>query len=184
MTAVKDEDIMIKVKDGRVQMLAILFERYHVKLYNFFMRLTSDRGQSEDLTQEVFFRMLKYRATYRGDGKFTTWMFRIGRNAHIDHLKKFKKEIPLGNQWEEEPAGEPSPDRQTQAEQEAMFIRKALSRLSPTKKEVILLSRFQGMKYGEISRVMGCSISSVKVQVHRAMKDLKNIYAGLKGGMV
>ena len=73
----QDEEIMSSVKKGSVNMLAILFERYHVKLYNYFLRLTGDKGISEDLTQEVFLRILKYRDTFRHESKFTTWMYQI-----------------------------------------------------------------------------------------------------------
>lgn len=165
-------------------MLAILFERYHVKLYNFFLRLSGAGNLSEDLTQEVFFRILKYRKTYRGESKFTTWMFQIGRNVHIDHLRKHKKgeEMSLEDAWEEEAARSPQPDERSQSEQEAVYLHKALSLLSPAKKEVLVLSRFQGMKYKDISRVLGCSLAAVKTQVHRAIKDLRKNYLELKGG--
>ena len=177
-----DEEIMNKAKEGKVQMLAILFERHHVRLFNYFLRLTGDRGISEDLTQDVFFRILKYKKTYRQESKFTTWMFQIGRNVHIDYIRKYKKEMPLDEVWEQEPAKAPQPDQKTETDQENAIIRKALSQLPPSKKEVLLLSRFQGMKYQDISRVLGCSLSAVKVQDHRAIKDLRKNYLQLRGG--
>lgn len=181
-----DEDIMNKVKDGSVQMLAILFERHHVKLYNYFLRLTRNNNNSEDLSQEVFFRILKYRTTYRRESKFTTWMYKIGRNVHIDHLKKQKEELPLDDVWAEETAPGPRPDQKTETEQETVFLHKALSLLPPAKKEILVLSRFQEMKYSDISNVLGCSLASVKTQVHRAVKDLRKTYMNLKmkGGVV
>ena len=122
MIGVTDEEIMYKVSDGKVKMLAILFERHHVKLYNYFLRLTGEKGLSEDLTQEVFFRVLKYKNSYRHESKFTTWMFKIGRNLHFDHLRKHKKEMPLEDRWDEETAPEPSPDQITEEEQEIAFL--------------------------------------------------------------
>ncbi len=178
-----DEEIMTQAKAGSAQVLAILFERHHVKLYNFFMRLTGDRGSSEDLTQDVFFRILKYRSSFRHESKFTTWMYQIGRNVHIDHLKKHKKEMPLEDAWEEKATAEPGPDKKTETEQEAAFLHKALALLPPAKKEVLVLSRFQGMKYQDISQVLGCSLASVKTQVHRAIKDLRKNYMELRGGV-
>lgn len=179
-----DEDVMNKVKSGNVKILAILFERYHIKMYNYFLRLTGDKGVSEDLTQDVFFRILKYRGTFRRESKFTTWMYQIGRNIHFDYLKKYKNELPLEEQWTEEIAAETRPEQKTQEEQEAEFLHRALSRLAPAKKEVLVLSRFQGMKYREISILLGCSLSAVKVQVHRAIKDLRKNYMSLKGGVL
>jgi len=175
-----DEDIMNKVKDGSVQMLAILFERHHVKLYNYFLRLTRNQNTSEDLAQDVFFRILKYRNSYRKESKFTTWMYRIGRNVHIDHLKKNKDEMPLDDLWEEETARIPQPDRQTETEQDTVYLHKALSLLPPAKKEILVLSRFQEMKYNDISNVLGCSLASVKTRVHRALNDLRKTYLELK----
>jgi RNA polymerase sigma factor (sigma-70 family) len=180
---VTDEEVMNRVKSGNVKMLAILFERYHVKMYNYFLRLAGSKSVSEDLTQEVFLRILKYRDTFRYKSKFTTWMYQIGRNIHIDYLRKHKKEVPLDEQWEEEIATETQPEQKTLEEQDMMFLHKALSRLTPAKKEVLVLSRFQGMKYQEISQLLGCSLSTVKVQVHRAIKDLRKTYMSLKGGM-
>jgi len=181
-----DEDIMSKVKDGSVQMLAILFERHHVKLYNYFLRLTRNKNTSEDLAQDVFFRILKYRNTYRKESKFTTWMYRIGRNVHIDHLKKNKDEMPLDDLWEQETASTPQPDEQTETEQDTVYLHKALSLLPPAKKEILVLSRFQEMKYNDISNVLGCSLASVKTRVHRALNDLRKTYMELKvkGGIL
>ncbi|MCP5053694.1 MAG: RNA polymerase sigma factor [bacterium] len=176
-----DEDIMNKAKEGSIQMLAILFERHHVKMYNYFLRLTRDNAASEDLTQDVFFRILKYRETYRGESKFTTWMYQIGRNVYLDHLKKHKTEMPLEEVWDEKQSTDPRPEQKAETEQEAVFLHKALARLSPAKKEVLVLSRFQGMKYQDISQVLGCSLASVKTQVHRAIKDLRKTYIQLKG---
>ena len=181
-----DEETMNKVRSGDVRVLAVLFERHHVKVYNYFLRLTGNGEASEDLTQEVFFRILKYRASYRRDNKFTTWMYRIARNIYIDQLKKKPQEVPLEETRHQEPAPAPLPEQQTTAEQEAALLHRALALLPPGKREVVVLSRFQEMKYRDISRVLDCSIASVKVQVHRAVKELRQIYMNLKldGGAV
>ncbi len=181
-----DEAVMQKVGQGEVKLLAILFERHHVKLYNFFLRLTANNGLSEDLTQEVFFRVLKYRDTFRADSKFTTWMYSIGRNVHIDHIRKHKRETPLEDQWKDEPAPDALPQEQAEAEQETKYLQKALALLPEPKREILVLSRFQDMKYNEISKLLGCSLSSVKVQVHRAIKELRKNYLNLrpKGGIL
>lgn len=92
---------MAEVKNGRVERLAVLFERHHIMLFNFFLRLTGNRSTSEDLVQEVFIRILKYRATYRGEDKFLGWMYRIAHNAHIDHLRRHKETVALDDQFVE-----------------------------------------------------------------------------------
>jgi RNA polymerase sigma factor (sigma-70 family) len=179
---IDDEQAMAQVRDGRVEMLAILFERHHVRLYNFFLRLSRDRSLSEDLVQEVFLRILKYRCSFRGESKFSTWMYQIGRNAHIDHLRARRPEVSIDSTWEQEASAQPLPPQKAESEQEADLLARALERLPLRKREVLLLSRFQGLKYEEIAGLLACSVQSVKVQVHRALKELRRHYLGLQGG--
>jgi RNA polymerase sigma-70 factor (ECF subfamily) len=173
---------MEEVSAGRVERLAVLFERHHIMLFNFFLRLTGNRSHSEDLVQDVFFRILKYRKTYRSRSKFTVWMYQIARNAHVDHLRKRKEEIPLDDQFDEPASAEAPAVERLSAEIDASLLRTALERLSLRRKEVLLLSRFQNMKYREIAELMGCDIGSIKSTVHRAVKDLGRIYLELQGG--
>jgi len=136
----------------------------------------------EDLVQEVFMRILKYRGSFRGDSKFSTWMFQIGRNCLIDHLRARRPEVSIDEVWEQEPSPLPLPEERAESEQEADLLARAMERLPLRKREVLLLSRFQGLKYEEIAGLLACSVQSVKVQVHRALKDLRRHYLGLQGG--
>src|SRR5215510_13112387 len=83
-----DEELMVAVREGQLDQLEILFGRYRESLYDFFSRLTGNRVVSEDLVQEVFVRILKYRGSYRESNRFVTWMYQIGRNARADYLRK------------------------------------------------------------------------------------------------
>ena len=93
MEAQADHLVMLAVRDGDVERIGVLFDRHHRMLFNFFLRLTTNRGLSEDLVQEVFFRMLKYRHTFQPATNFTAWMYQIARNAHIDQMRKRRLEI-------------------------------------------------------------------------------------------
>ena len=179
-----DNRLMEDVKEGKVEKMAVLFEKHHVPLFNFFMRLTGNRHISEDLIQEVFMRMLKYRATYQGRSKFTLWMYQIARNAHIDFLRKKKNTLPLDEQWSEPITTEASPAEKLEGGQEAQLLRQALAQLPLKKREVLILSRYQNLKYKEIAELMDCHIGTVKAHVHRAIKELGKIYFELQGGTV
>lgn len=181
-TMISDNKLMEDVKTGKVEKLAVLFEKYHVQLFNFFLRLTGNRGVSEDLVQDVFMRILKYRKTYRGESKFTVWMYQIARNAHIDHLRKKKGELPLDEQWEDVTEPDPTPAAQLEMSEDIDLVRQALAQLPLKKREVLVLSRFQDLKYREIAELLGCQIGTVKAHVHRAIKDLGKIYCELSGG--
>ena len=178
-----DEQVMNNIKDGNIGMLAVLFEQYHVRLYNYFLRLTANVGTSEDLVQEVFLRILKYRATYQGSHKFLIWMYRIARNVHIDHLKKHNNEIALDDENYEIKDSEVTTDDKYVHAEDIEIVTKALHRLPLKKREVLMLSRFQNMKCQEIADLYGCTVSSVKVLLHRSIKELKNKFLELKGGM-
>jgi RNA polymerase sigma-70 factor (ECF subfamily) len=179
-----DNFLMEEVKEGKVEKLAVLFEKYHVQLFNFFLRLTRNRGASEDLVQDVFLRILKYRTTYKGQSKFTVWMYQIARNAHIDYLRKSKGELSLDDQWDEVVKTEPTPLDRLERGQDVKLLQEALARLPLKKREVLVLSRYQDMKYKDIAELFGCQIGTVKAHVHRAIKDLGKIYYELSGGTV
>ena len=184
MNSLADNLLMQQVRDGKVEKLGILFERYHVRLYNFFLYLTGKEDVSKDLVQNVFFRMLKNRHIYRGQGKFTMWMYKIARNAHIDYLRKLKREERFNKKLEEPISKDPVSDEKLVQRQEIALLRTALAKLPQKKREVLVLSRYQNMKYGEIAELLGRRVGTVKTQIYRAIKDLRNIFTELSGGEV
>ena len=182
MNTLTDNQLMMQVRNGDVDKLGMLFERYHKKLYNFFLRIAGNRNISEDLVQEVFLRMLKYRETYQGQSTFTTWMYKIAHNAHIDYFRKHKKAESISEDYKEPVSPDPVPEDQIEQSQEIAFILSALAKLPLRKREVLVLSRFHNLKYDEIAELLGCRTGTVKVHVHRAVKDLEKIYKELSGG--
>ena len=80
-----DEMIMEAVRNGDLQQASVLFERYNKQIYNFLARMTMSKVLAEDLTQNVFLRMIKYRNSYRDGNKFHSWIYQIARNVFSDH---------------------------------------------------------------------------------------------------
>jgi RNA polymerase sigma-70 factor (ECF subfamily) len=169
---------MLQVRNGAVDMLGDLFDRYQVPLFNFYKRMTGNRALSEDLVQEVFFRILKYRHTYRDGTPFRPWLFQIARNTRVDHFRRQRPEEP----WEPELEPAIRPADSAQQNQEAALLHRALMQLPEEKREILLLCRFQELKYEEIGRMLGCEVGTVKTRVHRALQDLRVIYLGLQSG--
>ncbi len=186
MSATTDQALMQAVRDGEIDKLGILFERYHVMLFNFLLGLTRDRNLSEDLVQEVFARMLKYRHTYKAKSQFTTWMFQIARNARIDHYRKYAPEENMANtdDVEDRIIATENPGNQLEEEQETLFLQAALERLPEDKREVLLLSRYEDMKYEQVAEILNCSVGTVKTRVFRAMQDLRKNFLELTGEKV
>ena len=140
--SLSDNELMFQVRDGDVAKLGILFERHHVKLYNFLVRVTNRRDSSEDLVQDVFFRILKYGHSFRGDAPFTVWMYQLARNAASDHFRKWKNERPL-EETDDPPDQDPAPDDSLVHDERSDLLKSALARLSKEKREVLVLSRYQ-----------------------------------------
>lgn len=181
MNAFDDNILMLKVKDGDLDKLGLLFERYKKPLFGFFYGMTRESELSEDLVQNVFFRILKYRYLFRGEGDFKTWMFHIARNVSHDHFKKNKNQHKEAlENWEDRLATEENRITQFRQDDELHLLSMAMDRLPEDKREILLLSKFQDKKYKEIGEILGCSEGAVKVKVFRALQELKEVYQQLE----
>jgi RNA polymerase sigma factor (sigma-70 family) len=176
VNTISDEELMLQVREGIGEMLGVLFDRYQQPLFRFFVRLTGDRSLSEDLVQEVFYRILRYRHTYKPGSAFRAWMYQVARNARQDGLHRQRGETPL------EESLQPAivPRDSVADEQESLLLRRALLALPEEKREVLLLSRFQELSYEEIGKLLGCDVGAVKVRVFRALQSLKEIAGQLQ----
>ena len=186
---ITDEKLMAEVRGGDLRKLAILFERHHRPLYSFFLHMNGNPDLSEDLVQDVFFRILRYRHTYDGKRSFPAWMYQIARNASIDLAHKQKGELQLVTDRDDEddrvaqkPVSQmPGAEEALRRRQEVALLRRALERLPDDKREVLVLSRFQNLAYDEIASILGCEVGAVKVRVYRATRALGQIYFELAG---
>jgi RNA polymerase sigma factor (sigma-70 family) len=170
---------MTRVSAGELDALAVLFERHHRPLYGFFYRLTRSAQVSEDLVQEVFLRILKYRHTWAANSGFTTWLYQVARNTHVDWLRK-KRPEPALDEAPEVASGAIGADAALEDEQQARLVREALKRLPADKRELLIMARFQGLKYDQIASILACEVNTVKVRVHRAMRDLAAAFRALE----
>ncbi len=169
---------MLKVKAGNLDLMGLLFERYHRPLFGFLYHTTGQVAHSEDLVQTVFYRMLKYRHTFSGDGEFRTWMFHLARNVVNDAFKKNQKTSyqPDMAPLLDNEAQAPEAEAKMEVEEQNKELHRALQLLSNEHREVLILSRFQELSYIEIAEILKTTEGNIKVKVHRAMKELKEIY--------
>lgn len=178
---ISDHDLMMAVKNGDLDKMGLLFERHHQNLYNLFLWQTRVQSLSEDMVQEVFFRMIRSRHTWRGDGKFTTWMYSIARSVRADHYRKNRRETTSLDEVKDIALNAPTPEEALENSNQSALLQNALSQLSEEKREVLILSRFQDMKYEEISKIINCSVGTIKSRVYWALRDLAEIYQQLTG---
>jgi RNA polymerase sigma-70 factor (ECF subfamily) len=168
---------MVAVRAGEIAKLGELFERYHQRLYGFFLRMTNQPAVSEDLVQVVFHRILKYRHTYRDEGKFTAWIYHLCRKVAADHFRQHAKSATATDPGDlhDHPDAGPSPDSKAATTDDLELLRAALARLPLEHREVLVLSRLQNVAHKDIARLCDCSVGAVKVRVHRALKELREV---------
>ncbi|MEO0507030.1 MAG: RNA polymerase sigma factor [Bacteroidota bacterium] len=182
MNSLSDNALMIKVKEGDLHTLGLLYERHKKKLFGFFYNLGNNPSISEDLVQNVFYRMLKYKDSFASDGQFGAWMFRVARNVNYDHHQKAskrgfseEKNIENVNYAMEDPINETQNKKDN-----SLLLRKALALLSEEKRQLLVLCKFQGLKFSELAQVLDISEGAAKVRVHRALKELKSVFVQLE----
>ena len=170
MKELTNEEMMTTVAKGDLDMLKILFERHHVHVFNFLYKMCGDKMLSEDLTQEVFYKLMKYRNSYNG-GNFISWLFTIARNCLSTHFRKNKEYHEDINA-----VAYKFPSKQEDDVEAYSQLQMALSKLNRSDRELIVLNRLQEIKYNEIAEIIGSTPGAVKTRVSRAIQKLKIIY--------
>lgn len=169
-----DEQLMSLVKAGQLDYLNELFSRYSKRIYNYFLKSTLERADSDDLTQDLFIRVMKYRNSYKEGHSFQFWIFQIARNMVKDHFRKMKIHKDQFNPVEVMPEVEDDNGNGELERERKLHL--AMKSLPDEKRELLVLSKFQGMKYEQIATMRETSVSNIKVQVHRTIKELRDIY--------
>ena len=136
-----DEMIMEAVKNGDLQKVSVLFERYHKRIYNFLARMTIDRDLAEDLTQNVFLRIIKYRSSYREGMRFQSWIYQVARNIFSDHYQAHKNK--LSDFITVEKISDHLPESEETYDREEQEIADAFEALLSGDRELLLMKRFQ-----------------------------------------
>jgi RNA polymerase sigma factor (sigma-70 family) len=175
-----DHELMAATGHGDLDVLGVLFHRHHARVHALCYRLTGDASVADDLVQESFLRVLKYRKGFGARGAFSTWLYRLVRNVCMDHLNAEAKRraraefvaLEQRHEQERDEPGEPDPRLET--------LRTALYRLSPDKREVLVLSRYEGLSYSEIAEVCETTVGAIKVRAHRAMRELRREFEELE----
>ena len=175
-----DEQIMEAVKNGDLQQASVLFERYHKKIFNFLARMTMDRALAEDLTQNVFLRMIKYRHTYREGNRYQSWIYQVARNVFSDHYQAHKNRRSDFMTIDKISDAMMDPEEGTEQVEREKILHRSMARLTAEQRELLVLTRFQQMKYEEVAVLMETTVANIKVKVHRAIAKLREHYFELE----
>lgn len=167
---------MQAVQEGHVDLLGTLFTRYADRVFGRCFQLVGDRHEADDLLQESFLRVLRYRDSYKGTARFSTWLYRIATNVCLDHLKARNREGTAVRELAETTDFEPPPTE----DDRIVVLRAALERLAPDKRDLLVMTRIRGWGYAKMAAECGATEGAVRVRVHRAMQELKSIVDSLQ----
>jgi RNA polymerase sigma-70 factor (ECF subfamily) len=183
-----DEALMLAYQGGSTEAFEELFARYRTRLFTYFRRSLGDPAQAEDLLQTLFLRVHRARGTYQPAAAFSTWIYTIARNLVRDALDKERTETARRattcQSWPEtteEPVAPAerigsehfSPETLRQRQDIAARLQQALLSLPLEQREVILLSKYEGLPFAELAAILGCSVTAAKVRAFRALKALR-----------
>jgi RNA polymerase sigma factor (sigma-70 family) len=171
-----DEQIMLEVSHGDLDMAKILYKRYSIPIYNFFLRICFNRDISQDLMQNVFFRIIKYRSSFNQEYKFRSWIYQIARNEYADYIKKdgaFRSNFvdleKINLQVASRLNDMIKADR-------IRNLQRALTKISEDQREILIMKGYQKLKNKEIADILNCTENTVKGKVHRAIKSLREAF--------
>lgn len=146
--------------------------KFEKNLLNFFVRQGVQYSEGEDLVQETYLRLWKYRGEYRPDAKLTTFLFILARQVRIDAFRRAERRGRREKAW-----GRESPDVQRPpAACVRDDVRWAVAQLSEPLREVVELGVFQDLPYAEVSQVLGIPVGTVKSRMSNALKKLKEVF--------
>jgi RNA polymerase sigma-70 factor, ECF subfamily len=187
----RDRRLVRRARSGDVRAFEELVHHYQHRIFGLTLRMIGNRQEAEDLAQEVFITVHRALASYRGEGRFYTWLYRIATNTCKNRIKylrgrNFHRSVPVEETPEAQaPAadGGPAvalqsqiagPEQMAEGSRLEAAIQAELAQLEPEHRLLIVLRDVQGMSYQDILRITGLQEGTLKSRLHRARLALKD----------
>ncbi|MBL8150037.1 MAG: RNA polymerase sigma factor [Blastocatellia bacterium] len=183
-----DNEIIERTLNGEPEAFNLLIRRWERQIYNLAFRMLGKEEDAHDICQETFFSAYRHLSKFRGDAKFSSWIYRIALNCCHTHLRsRSGTNLSLEQQYEDlgyEPTTTVESINETmQRGQVAGLVKKALMGLPPDMREVIIMKEYQDMKFHEIADVLGIPISTVKTRLYTGLNQMKQRLGYLKAAL-
>lgn len=185
VTAVNENKLVNKAVKGDNSAFEALMEKHMGIIYNIALRMATNQDDAEDMTQEIMIKIFRSLGSFKGNSKFSTWIYRVAVNTCLDELKKKKNKKHLsldaeisgadGENQIEIKDDSPSPEKLAEQNELRDMVAAAVKLLSDEHRAVIVLRDIRGMSYSEIAGILGCSDGTVKSRISRARAQLKMI---------
>lgn len=181
LNGIGDERLFERYRRGDAEALRTLIERHHEDLLRFLTRLVGDRSAAEDVFQETFLQIHLSAESFDASRRFRPWLFTIAANKGRDYLRKRGRQqsmevsAPVGGDGERPSIVDlmeldfPSPDAAMDERERDSLVQRALSGLSPTMREILLLAYFQRLSYAQMAEDLQIPLGTVKSRLHAAV---------------
>ena len=181
MTREQELTLIRQVQHGDTDAFELLVAAYEKTVYNVALQMTGNREDAQDLTQEAFFKAYNSLSSFRGESKFSSWLYRIVSNLCLD-FKRRQSRRPSSSLTVEDDEGETlqldiadesqSPEVLLERKLTRDAVRRGLAELPDEQRQILLLREIQGLSYDEIADAMGLEPGTVKSRIFRARKKL------------
>jgi RNA polymerase sigma-70 factor (ECF subfamily) len=178
--AVEDPDLIGRARRGDVEAYNLLISRWEKRVYNYLLRITGEREEALDLSQEVFLKAYQHLRKLEDPARFAPWLFRIAHNEAFSSFRKRKVEsdvLAMTEAGGEEIGVERPPVFPIEL---SIAVTTALTRLTEEQRETVVLKIYQGFKFEEIAEILSCPVSTVKSRLYAGLDALKAQLAPLK----
>jgi RNA polymerase sigma-70 factor (ECF subfamily) len=177
-----DHRLIVECRQGNTAAFGVLVRRYQDRLFNTVFRLVGNAEDAHDVVQEAFLNAYQSLDGFKGDALFFTWLYRIAVNTAISLKRRQRSAVSIDARRNGEGAVEPlDPSQESspghaleQAEQERR-IQRALARLSPEHRAVLVLKDMEGQKYETMAEVLQVPIGTIRSRLHRARVELREL---------
>lgn len=172
-----DEELVKAFLAGDREAFEELVRRYQAQIFNLAFRLLGNRQDACDATQEIFILLYKKLGTFREESRFSTWLYRVATNSCKDLARRLRSHISLSErvsedmpEWGENIPADPKdhPDEMFMGLELQQTVQEAMMKLPLRFRVVLYLSDIEGYNYGEIAKILGISIGTVKSRLNRA----------------
>ena len=176
--------LMLRVQAGDEPAFQELFDQFAPKVLRYAQRLLGSEARAEEITQDVFVQVFRFRQRYRPESRFSTWLFTIVTNLCLNELRRPERHLKV-DLWatrdgDDPGEGPPLPDPAAVTPEQGASHREltqrldtALEKLPPKQRAALLLSRLDGLAYEDVAAALGCTEGAVKALVFRATQTLK-----------
>ncbi len=175
----RERELVDACRRGERDAFRALFETYKNKVYSVALRFAGEEAAAMDIAQDTFVKLFSCMADFRGDSGFETWVYRMVVNSCLDQKRRTRRLIPLADELMMTLRASGDALSQMLREEVGNRVRAAVEKLPPDLRIVVVLRYTEGLAYGQIAEVMGCSPGTVASRLSRAHKALERRLAGL-----